>query len=342
MDMRQLEDAEDPPEVEGVEDARERVLTFLTDTVGTVDASEITGILYQSGLIKDPIWTFHFGPNEDKDELAEEVLQKAGNNLKDHGGSHRIHYKLKLLHHNGNATFPLWLKRPENDVHEAQFDNSINPTDLVPNVATMIQQQMVNNQILLETAVGGSREQIKLSNKMLERAYKRIEYLENKLEESFESREAVMSLQHERDLETKREEKKQQYMGQVISTGINAFAPLVNKVVKQKLMPETVTPLEGQIIALASTITAEKVQKLIASGAFDLAQLQNFLAMVKQVQDRQEEIGREQHPASGGTSTHQNGPTAHAGVTAQNGPTAHAGGNVPFVGAMASNPQGTG
>ena len=284
---------DDGLEVHGVEEARDGLLKFLNESVGSVKIDTIIVQLFQTLQSGEPIQHFPFNASDSIEQLTDDILQIAEQDIAD-SRAHKISYSVKLAQHNGRKSFALTTS--SNDDEAAGSGMEMNGGEMIPTLRHITTQQMSHNQVLVEVAVGSLGGQLKRMGKENDRLVARVQYLEAERERYYESREAILSFQHERDMELKKQEKKDFYMGQIVSTGMNAVAPLINKYAKQMLVPQKATPLEGMMIALASTIGPEQVEKLISSGVFTSPQLQNFMQIVESIHKAFEEEKKGQAP----------------------------------------------
>ena len=269
------------PEVRGVEDARDQVFAFLQDTVGTVKVDDILVQLFQHGFHgNEPFKHWEIKATDDLNELSEEIVQVAEEDIST-AGAHKISYAVKLAQHNGRKNFVLTTVSNEDD--GPGF--GINDAEMIPTLKHITAQQMGHNQILFEAAIGSFGAQLKMMSKMLTKANERIEWLQAERERYMESREAIFSEQHDRDMDMKRQEKKDFYMGQIVSMGVNAVGPIVNKIAQQKIMPEKASPLEQMMIGLATTIDGAQADALIESKILTLSQLNSFMTIVRAIRE---------------------------------------------------------
>ena len=284
------------PEVRGVEEARDGLRIFLSGTIGSVKVDKIVVLLFQHGFQNnEPFHHFPFDTkNDDLDQLVDEILQIAEDDIAS-CGANKISYAVKLPNHNGRKNF--YLTTVSNDVEEGGLPG-VNDADMIPTLRHITAQQMSHNQALFQVSIGSFGELLKNASKENARLRDRIQYLEAERERYIESREAILSQQHDRDMETRKQEKNDLYKGQIVSTAMNAVAPLVNNYVKQKLIPQKATPLEGMMIALASTFEPAQAEKLMQSGVFSPAQLANLLQIFDSIHQGFE---AERHHASGVT-----------------------------------------
>ena len=264
------------PEVRGVEEARDGLRTFLSGTIGSVKVDKIVVLLFQHGFQNnEPFHHFPFDTkSDDLDQLVDEILQVAEDDIAS-CGANKISYAVKLPNHNGRKNF--YLTTVSNDVEEGRSLADVNDADMIPTLRHIASQQMGHNQALFQVTIGSFGELLKNARKENARLSARVEHLEAERERYIESREAILSQQHDRDMETRKQEKNDFYKSQIVGTAMNAVAPLVNNYVKQKLVPQKATPLEGMMIALASTFEPAQAEKLMQSGVFSPAQLANLL-----------------------------------------------------------------
>lgn len=280
------------PLVEGGIEARELVVKFLMHTVGEVKSPIAVWQLFQHGMAgNEAIQQDEFEiESVNFEEVADEIVTLAEEDIST-CGTHKILYGLRLLHHNGRRNFQLKVVGAGSSGH-ADMDAFGNESDMVPNSRNLNVQLMSHLQAVMQMNVGQTLEQFKIQQKAITRAYDRIQWLEAEREKYMLSREAIMSQQHERDLETKQQDKRNFRIDQAMSLGMNALAPLVNKYVGQKLIPEKATPLEAQLITLASTLTQEQLQAIMTSGIFNQGQLSNFVQMIQRISEGYEEEKR--------------------------------------------------
>lgn len=163
---------------------------------------------------------------------------------------------------------------------------------MIPRASHLIQQQMQHNQIFAQLLVSGSTEQIKGYQEEIRELRKRCQFLETERTKYLDSREEILSLQHERDMKIRSQEKNDHRIDQLMSVGMNAAGPIVNKFVKQKIMPEKVTPLEGMMFALAQTMDAPQLKAFMESNIFDIAQRSNFMEILKTIHAALQEDAR--------------------------------------------------
>ena len=283
-------------EVHGGEDARDRVFAFLTETVGTVKIDDILVQLFQYGFHgNEPFKQWEIKPTDDLNELSDEIVQEAEEDIST-SGARKTSYGLKLAQHNGRKNFVLTTISNEDD--GPGF--GINEAEMIPTLKHITAQQMSHNQILFEASIGSFGQQLKMMSKMLTKANERIEWLQAERERYMESREAIFSEQHDRDMDMKRQEKKDFYMGQIVSMGVNAIGPIVNKLAQQKIIAEKATPLETLMIGLASTLEGPQIDAIIQSKALTLPQLNSLMTIVKTIRENFD---------AGGTGA---GPTPHS------------------------------
>ena len=296
----------DAPLVEGGDEARELVAKFLVNTVGEVKTETAVWQLFQHGMAaNEAIQQNEFEiENVNFDELSDEIVTFAEEDIAS-CGTHKILYGLRLLHHNGRRNFQL--KVTGAGGNHAEIDAFGNESDMVPNSRNLNVQLMSHLQAVMQMNVGQTLEQFKIQQKAITRAYDRIQWLEAEREKYMLSRETIMSQQHERDMEAKKQEKSDHRIDQAVSMGMNALAPIVNKFVGQKLMPEKVTPLEAQLITLASTITPDQLKQIMTSGLFNQGQQSNFLQMLQTISESFEEEKRKLASGPGGAGVNSGG-----------------------------------
>lgn len=302
--------ASEGPLVEGGDEARELIAKFLMHTVGEVKGATAIWQLFQHGMAgNEPLQQNEFElENINFEELSDEIITFAEEDIAS-CGNHKILYGLRLLHHNGRRNFQL--KVGGGGSGGTEMDAFGNESDMVPTGRNMNAQLMGHLQAVMQMNVGQTLEQFKIQQKAITRAYDRIQWLEAERERYMLSREAIMSQQHERDMDSKKQEKKDFRIDQAMSMGINAIAPLVNKYVGHALIPEKATPLEAQIITLASTMRNDQLKALMTSGIFDQGQLSNFVQMIQVVSEGIEE---EKRKVSGKVQTSAGQASATDGV----------------------------
>ena len=279
-DLAREERGPQGPMVEGGDEARELVAKFLLNTVGEVKSEKAVWQIFQHGMAgNDALNQDEFEvENVNFDELADTIVTCAEEDIAT-CGNQRILYGVRLLHHNGRRNFQLKVGGGNSTEMEA-FNNE---SDM--NSRHMTVQLMGHLQAVMQMNVGQTLEQFKIQQKAIVRAYDRIQWLEAEREKYMLSREAILSQQHERDMEAAKQKKSDDRMDKMVSMAMNAFAPIMNKYVGQKLIPQQATPLEAQIITLASTMKMEQLQALMTSGIFDQGQLANFVKMIQVVSE---------------------------------------------------------
>ena len=274
-----------PDEVRGVEIAHENLVNWLERTVGTVKTDVIDVSISQLGQNRGEAFEhLEYDRSEnDLGKLADEILESCSNDILSatrHGEIHATYtYSVRLAGHNKRQNFLLSC-----GAVQATLDQNFNPTLL--GFAT---QQMSHNQEIMKVAVGSVSEQMKSMATQLAMKDRRIEYLERERNEYIEHREQLLSLQHERDMQKQAQDRSDLRLDQVVDTFKNAAAPLVNKLIKEKLLPETVTPIEGQLIALMSSIDQPQLMKLLQSGVLTGPQQHNFMSLLNTVAKHMEE-----------------------------------------------------
>jgi len=280
------------PVIQGVESARERVYRFLVDTVGAVKMDVLLAELFQHGFNHNkPFHHIEFHAKDDLKEVAEAIVQAAEEDISGFSNQ-KLCYGLQLAQHSGRRNFELSVQGPGHS--GSPLDSS---SAMVPTLQAIVVQQMQHNQVIMETAIGSFAEQMKIQNETNAQREEQLQFLQLERTRYFEAKEAAMSLQHEREMQAKAQEKSDQRLDQLAATAINAAAPLVNKFVKQKLMPETATPLEGMTIALLSTLRKEQVDALLTSGLLSPAQASNLMHTLKTIQESFEQGGTGALPA---------------------------------------------
>ena len=273
---------EDGSEVQGVEKAREGILAFLNRTLGTVTVETVTVQLFQlfqQDFQKSAKPFNHFPFNREEDDveaLADEIIETARADISDCGAT-RIAYSVQIAGHNGRKNFELTI--PDNE------ESGAHDAEMIPTLRHGLTQQMGHNQIMFEVTVGALGSVHKRLAKENERLMERIQYYEAERERYIESREALVSRQHDRDMDLKKQETNRFYMGQIASMGMNTIAPLINNYMKEKFVPVKATPLENMMITLASTIDTPQMQALMKSGILTGAQIQNFLQIVSSINE---------------------------------------------------------
>ena len=268
-------------EVRGVEEAREGILKFLTMTLGSVKVDTVTVQLFQHGFQSGkPFHHFPFNTTEDDvDNLADEIAEIAKADISDCGAS-KIAYAVMLAGHNGRKNFTLTIAD-----NEESSNGGVNDAEMIPTLRHGWTQQMGHNQIMFEVTVGSLGAQNKRLSKENDRLVERIQHYEAERERYIESREAILSAQHDRDMDIKKQDSRNFYMGQVASMGMNTIAPLINNYMKEKFVPVKATPLENMMITLASTIETPQMQALLKSGILSAAQGHNLLQIVASIQE---------------------------------------------------------
>jgi len=282
--------------IQGLEHAQETVVEFLTETVGKVRTDKLIGQLFQQGFqAGKTLVHFPFGAEDDFQEVAQDVVAAAEKDLSQCGDDQKILYSFRLEGHDGRCNFPLTSASYAMTRSGGNSDLSEHEGDImIPRASHLIAQQMQHNQVFAQLLVSGSTDQIKGYQEEMREMRKRIQFLETERTKYLDSREEILSLQHKRDMEIRSQEKSEHRKDQFTSLVMNAGAPIVNKFLKQKIMPEKVTPLEGQLIALASTLNPthdpNQLDKIMA--CLDLPQKNNFMQILLTIKEFFEEEAR--------------------------------------------------
>ena len=271
---------EEGSEVQGVEKAREGILRFLSTALGSVKVETVTVQLFQHGFQSGK--PFHYFPfnvaEDDVDNLADEIAEIARTDIAECKAA-KIAYAVMLAGHNGRKNFTLEIADNE------ESHSGVNDAEMIPTLRHGWTQQMGHNQIMFEVTVGSLGAQNKRLSKENDRLVERIQHYEAERERYIESREAILSAQHDRDMDIKKQDSRNFYMGQVASMGMNTIAPLINNYMREKFVPVKATPLENMMITLASTIETPQMQALLKSGILSAAQGHNLLQIVASIQE---------------------------------------------------------
>lgn len=277
IDLSRDEEQEiDDTEIVGGEAARRKVLAFLEKTVGEVKVDTIHIQLFQYGFNADkPFKNWEVKVDQDFTDLAQDIVDVAETDITE-SQLKLARYGLLIAHHDGKTVFVLKVKQANDNARMTDMEN-------LPVLERILETTVAQNQFMFEASLGSLAQQLKTANKMLQKANERIQWLETEHERTMEVREAINSEQHTRDMEWKRQEKADQMKSQVMSMGINAIGPIVNKIAQQKLLPQTASPLEQMMIGLAMTVDEKQLPKIIESGAFDIPQLKSLLTIIGEI-----------------------------------------------------------
>ena len=285
--------------IQGLEQAQETIVEFLTESVGKVKTDKLVGQLFQQGFqAGKTLVHFPFEATEDFQEVAEEVVAAAEKDLSQCGDDQKIVYSFRLDGHDGRCNFPLTSASYAMTRGGGSSDLSAHEGDImIPRASHLIAQQMQHNQIFAQLLVSGSTDQIKGYQEDIRELRKRIQFLETERTQYLDSREEILSLQHKRDMEIRSQEKSDHRVGQLMDTAMNAVGPIVNKFVKQKIMPEKVTPLEAMMFALASTLEPPQLKELMESNTLTMPQKANFMEILKTIHAALMENAKPAEPA---------------------------------------------
>lgn len=281
--------------VQGLDEAKETIVEFLTESVGKVKTAKLIGQFFQQGFQGGKtLIHFPFGPDDDFQEIAEDVVAAAEKDLRQCGDDQKIVYSFRLEGHDGRCNFPL-----ESSGYAVSRGHGGHGSDLsehegdvmIPRATHLITQQMQHNQVFAQLLVSDRQDLVKGYQEELRELRKRVVFLETERTKYLDSREEILSLQHKRDMEARSQEKSDHRMDQLTSLALNAAGPIANKYLKQKILPEKVTPLEGQMFALAQSIKGkEQLDKILA--AFDLPQQTNLMDILQSIHAALQENGQ--------------------------------------------------
>lgn len=215
--------------------------------------------LVHMGASKQPIlFSEEIGSGADSQDLASRIMQEAENDAEGLGGVQRYDVqgffekaKTAKAHHR----FRLHV------ADEYQSDSDGYGSEPA-NAKGHLSQLMRHNEAMFRQTTAYSFDMMRTLAKENEHLRKRCETLEGKFHEQAEAYEELISLQHERELETYKAQRKEERMDEALSTLKMIGPTLVNRLTGKKILPENASPEAAAIDEFMETLDQEQIQKL--------------------------------------------------------------------------------
>jgi uncharacterized protein YidB (DUF937 family) len=205
-------------------------------------------------------WVF----NEDSksivvEDLAEELFQTAVADGEEHDGP----TKYTVLAYYGGQEYPsgrcpattiLSAKRSDGDYQETEPANG----------RGFAAQQMRHNEALMRMLVGSANTQSQHTIRALEKAYSRIEGLEEERGGLLEVFERLQQNSHERELENRDQDARLRNREDMLEQLKVLLPTVVNKLSGQKLLPEKTTPRDEIVHNLLASLNSDQLSTIQA------------------------------------------------------------------------------
>lgn len=309
--MSDEEEYENAETIDGIEDAQKTIKTFLLKGQKSSENEEgLDIILAQYGKSpkdEDPIEAFRLNFETDVDELTEEILNAACDDVSGMKAK-KQKYTIRapqMPTHRGTFT----LKCNDGD------DEDIDDIEDNPNRKGLMGMFMRHQQGLYKLSVGESKSIIDMLMEQLKTKDELIIRMQEQSVNNLKQYEELISGRHARDIELRRIERKEERMDKVAGTVLTAFPMLMSQLTggganAAKIMsqPGARTPLEMMLEGFMNSMNEEQLHKIMGSGLFSPDQMQTLMMMVKFMIERQEEEEKMKKGAQNGASQSQAAP----------------------------------
>lgn len=303
------DDAIDAEMVDGIEDGLQTIKKFLLKARGSAENEEgLDIVLSQYGKTKaeeDAISVFPFGFDTDVDELAEEILNAAIDDVEGMKGK-KQKYSVKAEGLAFRGTFTLKYDDGEDEDLDDIEDN--------PNRKGLMGMLMRHQQGVYKLSVAGAKETIDMLIEQLKAKDEIILKLQGQAIETIKQFEELVSGRHVRDLEIRRIERKEERMDKLAGTVMTGFPILMSKFIgggagaaRLQEMPGARTPLEAMLEAFVKSMNQEQLSAIMGSGLLNPEQLAGLVEMIKFMIARQEEEEKQQAAKNGASQAAANG-----------------------------------
>jgi hypothetical protein len=275
----------DAIQVEGTDEAHKKLQEWLSKQL---KSSEIEGeaeiTLFQvSSSDKEPVTSLNWETGDKIAPLVDEIIEAADEDAREIV-SGRIKYSVEIDGVRGRCTFALKVIGRE--------DDDIDDIDEVPNERGVTHQLMRHQEKFVKLSYGMVEKTQKMLFGQMKEKDDRIQALEQQQVENMKIYEDLLQQRHVRELEirkvTKEEERKEQLLG-IVATGAPAVLNLLSAK-KGDSSAKGPSQTEMLLMHLVSSFDQEQLQKLMGSGLLNQAQLLTFIELMKQTQQRREEL----------------------------------------------------
>lgn len=278
-------DTEDAIQFEGLPEARQKVIEFLTKTCESLETEgEVHVTLSQAAkhgeqYVAESVYAF----DEKLEDFVEEVMLTVMKDAEDIGRG-RIKYSIKVKGVKGRVTFAINI--PE---REGEDEDDL---DEVPNKRGLIGQQMRHTEALMKITVGFAKENQKTLREENKELRQRIRELEAKGVETVKQYEELISMRHVRDLEFVKlqngERRKDQVGHLLMMLAPTVAAKFLGGGAKAAVEVGAKTPFEVMIEGFLSSLDAKQLQNIANSDLFTGPQKLGLQQIIMYVIERQE------------------------------------------------------
>jgi chromatin segregation and condensation protein Rec8/ScpA/Scc1 (kleisin family) len=261
------------------------------------DKEELSVELWQAGQ-DAPVQGWTFEVDDDVEAIVDSILEEAEAHTR-HGRSKRVNFEVRKPggKKERGVFFVVSLYHQGGEYDEIPED---------PSDAGIKSQQMRHNEMLVQTLVNTFKtsselfqSQFKQLGKLVEAKEARIQQLEKERIKNIETFEALLQMQHERELSAKQIENSEKRKEQVASMITQLIPAIVNRLGGQKFMAEQ-SSYEAMIEAFLATFTPDQLQGAM-NGTLQLRadQKMGLLEIFQATQAREE--ARKQAALNGGS-----------------------------------------
>jgi hypothetical protein len=203
------------------------------------------------------------------DELASEIFQTAQADGEEHEGP----AKYTVLAYFGGANFPSSRCPAVRVLSSMRSDGDYQETEM-PNSRGFATQQMRHNEVLMRMLVSSAAQHSQHTERLLSRAYDRIESLEEERGTFLDAFERLQQGSHERELEARSHDANLKHREEMLEQVKVLVPTVVNKVAGKKLLPEKTTAKDEIVHSLLASLSPEQMAAL--QGILTPAQLVGF------------------------------------------------------------------
>lgn len=283
--------SEDEKDIEGFEEASEKVAAFIEKVSGSMEAEgELRVSLSQTTTRSGDLDIYEtvFAFDEPLESFVEEIMDAARQDAQGINRG-RIKYSVKVAGHKGRVTFSLKLPDRGIDGNAEEFDD----VDDLPNRKGIVTQQMRHTEAFARMVVSGSKETVQTLKELLRDANARIAHLEKTHMDAVKAYEELLNMRQVRDLEflkVERAEKRKDQVGHVLMQGLPIVASklLGGGAASAALSNGANTPIEGMLEGFMMTMSQDQLKAIMASDLFTPVQKAGLMEMIQHIIERNE------------------------------------------------------
>lgn len=257
-----------------------KIQTWLEALASRPDVVDPEIVLYTTnGVKKSPIW------NSDKrwriEDTVQQILDSAEGAANGVPGISR--FLLQAYHPESRRTDPIattgFALSPRDDSGSEVLSET-------PDMQGLLAQLMRHNETMHRQSSGTFGLMFQHLTKINEQLSEKLTRLESERAQQTEAMEALLTQKHERDIEMKQVEEGERRKSEMFGKIMQLLPVAVNKLAGKELIRQKDTTLELLASELTNSITPEKLDLLMQSGAFDRHQVALILSMIEQVSQR--------------------------------------------------------